>query len=195
MATNPDPLLKSFEVYKRLFGKDWIKKRNRSFLVKQVKVYIEAARIYPDHHKGNPENVLYRGNTTTLAYMPIAGVIMEHIKAAMDEVGEEVKKTTELIQGHYNDLLKTHDLLTPNIAKLIKNLREKRSVMAVEVNKSIATMKDVRKFFLDKEHKVEMARLKEFVELCERMHQLIENGTLDAVSDIILKLEGVKDNG
>jgi hypothetical protein len=47
---------------------------------------------------------------------------------------------------------------------------------------------DVRQFFLEDDYKKEIARLHEFIDLCERLKALKEEGLLDAVSDIILKL-------
>jgi len=49
-------------------------------------------------------------------------------------------------------------------------------------------MKDVRKFFFESDHEEELKRLQEFVTLGERMKSLIEDGTMDAVVDIAIKL-------
>jgi hypothetical protein len=52
----------------------------------------------------------------------------------------------------------------------------------------MAALKDVRQFFLNENHETEVARLKEFVELCERLQKLKASGFLDTVADTMLKL-------
>ena len=48
--------------------------------------------------------------------------------------------------------------------------------------------KEIRKFFMDDEHEKQIARLKEFVEVCERLNELKNSGFLDSVANTILKL-------
>jgi hypothetical protein len=57
-----------------------------------------------------------------------------------------------------------------------------------EVNMSVRALEDLRKFFLGEQHEKEMARLNEFVRTCERLQALSDNGTLNAVADVMLKL-------
>lgn len=59
----------------------------------------------------------------------------------------------------------------------------------VQIVKQMKQFEDVRKFFLSDNHVQEMARLKEFVDLCERLKALKDAGFLDQVADTILKLE------
>lgn len=76
----------------------------------------------------------------------------------------------------------------------LESLRAMRMAMNMEVTqitKSLEQFKDVRKFFLSDEHTQEVERLKEFVELCERLKSLKESGFLDQVADTILKLEKI----
>jgi len=49
-------------------------------------------------------------------------------------------------------------------------------------------LEDVRKFLIGQDHAKEIAALKEFVELCERLQKLQRDGFLNSVADTILKL-------
>jgi hypothetical protein len=86
-----------------------------------------------------------------------------------------------------------HDLLVPKILELSNSLREKRTALNTEVRLSMSLFRDVRKFFLEKDHKTEINNIKEFADICDRVKNLINNGTMDAITEAILKLEGVND--
>ena len=73
--------------------------------------------------------------------------------------------------------------------KLLTNLRQWRMAVDSEIHKLVASCSDVRKFFLSADHEKEIARLKEFIELCERLQALQKSGMLDSVADVILKLD------
>ena len=53
----------------------------------------------------------------------------------------------------------------------------------------ITPLRDVREFFLGREYDQQMARLTEFVELCERLEKLKESGFLDSVAETMLRLD------
>jgi hypothetical protein len=57
-----------------------------------------------------------------------------------------------------------------------------------EVSAMMKPLEDLRKFFLGADHETEVARLREFVDLCERLEKLKESGFLDTVADTMLKL-------
>ena len=73
---------------------------------------------------------------------------------------------------------------------MLQDARMWRMAIDSEFNRALGAFQDVRKFFLSSEHDKEVARLKEFVELCERLQTLKQSGFLDQVADTILKLEG-----
>jgi hypothetical protein len=52
----------------------------------------------------------------------------------------------------------------------------------------MASLKEVRQFFLEGDYEKEIERLHEFVDLCERLKALTQDGFLDAVADTLLKL-------
>ena len=120
---------------------------------------------------------------------------MENVKSAIKEIHEDIEKSIDVLQQSYNELLKTHGLIAPQIIKMSKELREKRLALTTEIKSSISLMRDIRKFFLEKDHKIEINRIEEFLNVCERVKALIEDGTMDTITETILKLEGVKNSG
>jgi hypothetical protein len=72
--------------------------------------------------------------------------------------------------------------------KYVEDLRLMRMSSVKELSETRRELADIRRFFLDQEHAVEVARLKEFVDVCERLHKLKESGFLDTIADTILKL-------
>jgi hypothetical protein len=52
----------------------------------------------------------------------------------------------------------------------------------------LTALKDVRTFFLEGDYEKQIDRLREFIDLCERLKALKDSGTLDAIADTILKL-------
>lgn len=85
-------------------------------------------------------------------------------------------------KGEWNDFVTSAD------ARLTE-FRQVRMSTETEIHRVMTDLKDVRKFFMSEDHDKEVARLKEFVELCERLKALKESGFLDKVSDTILRLE------
>lgn len=72
--------------------------------------------------------------------------------------------------------------------KRLTDFRMFRMAMDTEIRQLMAGIRDVRQFFLDKDYEKERDRLKEFVELCERLKALKESGFLDTVAETMLTL-------
>ena len=72
---------------------------------------------------------------------------------------------------------------------MLPELRQWRMAMDSEMSNVLAKFADVRRFFLSADHDSEVARLREFVALCERLKALKDDGFLDRVADTILRLE------
>lgn len=79
----------------------------------------------------------------------------------------------------------------PLAAQYITELRQFRFAAIAEISNGLSPLADLRKFFLSENHDSEIKRLREFVELCERLRELKESGFLDKVADTMLKLEKV----
>jgi hypothetical protein len=78
--------------------------------------------------------------------------------------------------------------LKPVKKEFIDELRGLRMTATTEVAAMLKPLEDIRKFLLGSEHEKEIARLKEFIELCERLETLKKSGFLDTVADTLLKL-------
>lgn len=72
--------------------------------------------------------------------------------------------------------------------KILEQMRQTRVAIGTESRQLLGECGDVRKFFLSDDHEKEVAKLREFIELCERLRALKNDGTLDKVADTILKL-------
>jgi hypothetical protein len=72
---------------------------------------------------------------------------------------------------------------------ILPEMRQWRMSMDTEMATTLKKFAEVRQFFLSETHDTEVAKLKEFVGLCERLKALKEEGFLDKVADTILRLE------
>lgn len=73
----------------------------------------------------------------------------------------------------------------------LKELRMTRISVDTEVRQIMSALRDVRGFFMDKDYEAERVRLREFVEICERLKALKESGFLDTVADTMLRLSAI----
>lgn len=126
-----------------------------------------------------------------IASIAVLAANVEHLPRSKEITLELLEVNLKMRQA----LNEYDDLILPFISRTkehLKSIRDARMNILPEVAQMINSLRDVRKFFLDKDYKEEMSRLKEFVELCERLQTLKENGFLDSVADTMLKLEQVK---
>jgi len=123
-----------------------------------------------------------------IAYLQRIGITMEIDNELLKLVNEEVRESVKTLQSLANDVSNINDLLEPEIHKLVNRIRTARMTTVRELKTALTEMKDVRKFFLDKEYKTEIERLEKFVDLGERLRALIKDGTMDMITDSILKL-------
>jgi hypothetical protein len=70
----------------------------------------------------------------------------------------------------------------------LEDIRQTRFAVVRETAEMTGPLKEVRQFFLGGEYKEEIARLREFVDLCERLDKLKQSGFLDKVADTMLSL-------
>jgi phosphoenolpyruvate-protein kinase (PTS system EI component) len=105
------------------------------------------------------------------------GFYQQQAKEAADVVGKEILTMQSLA-------LETGELKK----EVIGNIRGLRMTATTEIAAVIKPLEDLRKFFLGAEHDKEVERLREFVDLCERLEKLKKSGFLDTVADTMLKL-------
>lgn len=73
-------------------------------------------------------------------------------------------------------------------SQVLESIRQARVAIGIESRQLLSECGDVRKFFLSDDHEKELVKLREFIELCERLRSLKNDGTLDRLADTILKL-------
>ena len=175
------------EMRTNAFGKKWENAATKRFDPYMKTITIEANMAAISCGAGD-DKYLITEQFELIANIGKVGIIMEATPALIKEVNAEAMDSREILRQLANDVTVTAKMLHPQLISMTKKIRESRQTVTIELNKSLTLMKDVRKFFLEKEYKVEMERLEKFVQIGERMHALIENGTMDAVCDVILKL-------
>lgn len=80
------------------------------------------------------------------------------------------------------------DNLKEASGEALNDIRSRRYALLTETSQALSAMRDLRMFFLGDDYSKEVARLAQFVDLCERLKALKESGFLDAVSDTMLRL-------
>jgi len=121
----------------------------------------------------------------------VAAVLMRKVKELIPEADKTVQeaKTARLVietllKGIHGD---TEDFRARSKI-FLDDIRGVRFAMVSETAAMTAPLKDLRQFFLGKDYADEIARLREFVDLCERLQKLKASGFLDAIADTLLKL-------
>jgi len=122
----------------------------------------------------------------------------EILSATNRQTVKTIEKTNELIDRSRDARAAMEDLCTSFKAEWLefqktaddrlKEIRMLRMSLETETRQLMASFREVRQFFLDKDHASETARLKEFVEVCERLQALKSSGFLDSVAETMLNL-------
>lgn len=110
------------------------------------------------------------------------------IKKEMSTLIEDTNEAKEALRTAVEGIGENMDKIKPMKKELIENLRGMRMTTTTEVAAMLKPLEDLRKFFLGAEHDKEIARLREFVDLCERLETLKKSGFLDTVADTMLRL-------
>lgn len=101
------------------------------------------------------------------------------------QAAEDARKIiTELLQGIGGEM----DKFKANSALYLQDIRGVRFAVVTETAQMTKELKEVRQFFLGSDYKEQIERLREFVDLCERLQKLKECGFLDSVADTMLRL-------
>lgn len=113
---------------------------------------------------------------------------MDNTLGLLKVANEDIEAYTETLKETVNEFKSIADLLQPEIMKQIQEIRSTRMAAVSEMQLLLNSLRDVRKFFLDKDYEQEMSRLERFVRVCKEIQQLKADGTLDAVCDAAIKL-------
>lgn len=111
----------------------------------------------------------------------------ETAKATLDYVREALEVSASTLTK-LGDAVREMEAFKDAQKNYMADLRNLRIGVTHEIGTITRELADLRKFLLDDRHQSEVARLKEFIELCERLKALKESGFLDAVADTMLKL-------
>lgn len=90
----------------------------------------------------------------------------------------------ELLDGIGGEMEK----FNANSKQYLQDIRQTRFAVVSETASMTKELKDVRQFFFGSDYNEQVGRLREFVDLCERLHKLKQSGFLDSVADTMLRL-------
>lgn len=101
------------------------------------------------------------------------------------KAAEDARKVLdELCAGMGRDM----ETFKTNTKLYLEDIRQTRFAVVTETAAMTHGLKDIRQFFIGSDYKEQVARLGEFVGLCERLHELKKSGFLDSVADTMLRL-------
>ena len=110
---------------------------------------------------------------------------VDQVKSLADQM-KDAQEALELGTNSFHaSWLDWHQKVLP---QSLEDMRLTRMTVNSELSQLMKPLSELRKFFLGPEHDEEIRRLKEFVELCERLQALKQSGFLDSVADTMLKL-------
>lgn len=164
----------------------------RHFILETRRVVLEAevlprkAGRLTDYASWQQYNDCAMYATSKFDWGIFAGGIMEKVAEELEVINLEVEESKKLLRSLYNDLMSLHRQITPEIIAQVQEVRKMRMTIVGEIQQSITAMKDIRKFFIETDHSAEMARLREFVDVCKDLMKLKEAGVLDAICDTVL---------
>jgi hypothetical protein len=101
-------------------------------------------------------------------------------RAAIDSRAQVVETVEAL-----NNVMET---FRTGLSQWLQEVRGARMNFLHEINNILTPLRDVRQFFIGPDYEQEIQRMREFVELCERLQKLKEIGLLDAVADSLISL-------
>ena len=133
-----------------------------------------------------PDSYLFVNDSPELCV--IAGSIMEQETALLEAAHKELSITKQTLQELANEIRAVHDIVAPQLLAQAQSLRSARMTVVADLREAMTALRDVRKFFLESDYAVEMARLERYVALCRELQVLQQQGVLDAVSDVAIKL-------
>jgi hypothetical protein len=117
-----------------------------------------------------------------------AVTMAQQVPEIMSDLAEKAHEAKMTLMEAVTGISTGMDHLRPMRKEMTEELKEMRTSVTSEVAATLKPLEDIRKFFLGPDHDKEIARLREFVELCERLKKLKDEGFLDSVADTLLKL-------
>ena len=127
-------------------------------------------------------------------YFDIEGVaqhVLEKINSApkgLSPVAKAVVDAKASLEESLTSLANCHVRFNADVKRMLEDIRETKFSVVRETADISAPLKEIRQFFLASDYKEEVARLRDFVELCERLQKLKDSGFLDSVAGTMLRL-------
>lgn len=106
----------------------------------------------------------------------------------LDDLVERTKEARQALLEAIRGIGDSLETFNPASDEYLRSIRQFRMTAIAEIGGATRALADLRKFFIGAEHEKEVAALREFVELCERLERLKKSGFLDVVADTILRL-------
>lgn len=104
------------------------------------------------------------------------------------ELAIQVKQAREFMDWSVNHMKRDWFDWSEASSKAIREAQMARMAIERESKALVTACADVRDFFGSPEHEERTKKIKEFVEVCERLKALKDSGFLDSIADTILKL-------
>lgn len=126
-----------------------------------------------------------------LIFKRVAGDAITKAKTMPKKMEELAKKTAsarETLEKAVTGIGESMEEVKPLCSKYLKDLGYFRGQAHDEVIKASKEIKALRALFMSTDYDREMERLKEYIDVCERLAALKKEGILDDVSETLLKL-------
>jgi hypothetical protein len=113
---------------------------------------------------------------------------MEDAGQLLELANKELEKSKQQIRETAAQISKMSDVTLPILTDQVNHLRSLRMSITRETEATMEALREVSQFFLESHYEEEMQRLQRFIGLCEQLKALKADGTLDALSDTIIRL-------
>lgn len=118
----------------------------------------------------------------------LIGGHVEKVAEELKMVNEEIAISKSILQNTLNEISSVNKILRPMLKEQTDAVRNARMTAVNEINQALTSLKEIRKFFLESDYKTEMNRLSEFVGMCHEIKKLKDDGTIDSIAEVMLKL-------
>jgi hypothetical protein len=112
---------------------------------------------------------------------------VRHALKVKQELLDKAKELDEVIK-HLGDCRGDLEDDLKFFKAVLEDFRQLRMALASECKLILADMRDTRKFFLEDDYKIEIARMGEFLDVSERLQSLMTSGFLDLLVPFMLNL-------
>jgi len=155
-----------------------------------------SCRFVRDHKNGNLIfDVEIKSESASFLYDFITlGGYMSGMKSAIVETTDAMTEALDTARKTSNELVSIAAVIDPMLTSMVNQIRDHRMTVVNELHQALQAMRDVRKFFLEEGYEKEMKRLEEFTKACQLLREMKQDGTLDAIADVAIRL-AIKQEG